>query len=124
MFELYQAAGRYAMQCLRRVFRLVPVIFCLALALVFFSAVGAMAQDTTPSNVRPVADAGEDQEVPSLTGDSRTSVTLDGSGSSDRDGTVESWTWTRTGGTGGAVTLSDASVALDLHGGCADPRRG
>ena len=106
MFELYQAAGRYAKQCLRRVFRLVPVIFCLALALVFFNAVGAMAQDTTPSNVRPVADAGEDREVAS-----GSSVTLDGSDSSDRDGTVESWTWTRTGGTGGSVTLSDASVA-------------
>ena len=106
MFELYQAAGRYAMQCLRGVFRLVSVIFCLALALVFFNAVGAMAQDTTPSNVRPIADAGEDREVAS-----GSSVTLDGSDSSDRDGTVESWTWTRTGGTGGSVTLSDASVA-------------
>ena len=98
------------MRCLRGLFRLDPVVGALALAFVFCAAIGAMAQGTvppnTPANVRPVADAGEDREVAS-----GSSVTLDGSDSSDRDGTVESWTWTRTGGTGGSVTLSDASVA-------------
>ena len=98
------------MRCLRGLFRLDPVVGALALAFVFCAAIGAMAQGTVPpnapANVRPVADAGEDREFAS-----GSSVTLDGSGSSDRDGTVESWTWTRTGGTGGSVTLSDASVA-------------
>ena len=61
---------------------------------------------TVNPNQRPIADAGSNQNVVS-----GATVTLDGTGSLDRDGTVESWTWTRTGGTGGSVTLSDASVA-------------
>ena len=54
----------------------------------------------------PVADAGDPQTVaPGAT------VTLDGSGSThDRRRTILSWAWTRTGGTGGPVTLSDASA--------------
>ena len=47
MFALYQAARRYAIRCLRRVFRFDPATICLALAFVFSTAVGAMAQDTT-----------------------------------------------------------------------------
>ena len=54
----------------------------------------------------PVADAGDDQTV-----GSGTTVMLDGSGStSDRRRGLD-YSWTRTGGTGGPVTLSDASVA-------------
>ena len=55
---------------------------------------------TPISNVRPVADAGEDQKVAS-----RTTVTLDGSKSTDRDGVVESWSWRRTAGTGGDIVV-------------------
>ena len=47
MFALYQAAGRYAIRCLQRIVNLVPATICLASALVFSSAVGAAAQDTT-----------------------------------------------------------------------------
>ena len=56
----------------------------------------------------PVADAGDPQTVaPGAT------VTLDGSGSTvDRRRTISSWAWTRTGGTGGPVNLSDASAEL------------
>ena len=52
------------------------------------------------ANARPVADAGEDQKVVS-----KTTVTLDGSGSTDRDGTVESYSWRRTAGTGGDIVV-------------------
>ena len=56
----------------------------------------------------PVADAGKDQSVPS-----GTKVTLDGNGSTvDSSRTIESWSWTRTGGTGvHAVSLTDANMA-------------
>jgi 5-hydroxyisourate hydrolase-like protein (transthyretin family) len=57
-----------------------------------------------PPNQEPTADAGSDQTVNE--GDT---VSLDGSGSSDPDGTVESYSWTQTAGT--SVTLSDASSA-------------
>jgi hypothetical protein len=57
-----------------------------------------------PPNQEPIADAGSDQTVNE--GDS---VSLDGSGSSDPDGTVESYSWTQTAGT--SVTLDDASSA-------------
>ena len=57
----------------------------------------------------PVADAGKDQSVPS-----GTKVTLDGNGSTvDSSRTIESWSWTRTGGTGvHAVSLTDANTAI------------
>ena len=45
-------------------------------------------------NAAPVAEAGEDQKVAS-----GTTVTLDGSGSMDRDGMVASYSWRRTTGT-------------------------
>ena len=54
----------------------------------------------------PVADAGDDR-----TFGSGETVTLDGSGSTvDRRRSLD-YSWTRTGGTGGPVTLSDASAA-------------
>ena len=55
-----------------------------------------------PVNDDPVADAGSDQ-----TADEQTSVELDGSGSTDIDGTV-SYAWSQTGGP--TVTLSDETV--------------
>jgi hypothetical protein len=57
-----------------------------------------------PPNQEPTANAGSDQTVNE--GDT---VSLDGSGSSDPDGTVESYSWTQTAGT--QVTLDDASSA-------------
>ncbi|MCX5852538.1 MAG: PKD domain-containing protein, partial [Deltaproteobacteria bacterium] len=54
-------------------------------------------------NVPPVADAGPNQTV-----DEEVVVTLNGSGSTDPDGTIASWQWTQTGGP--AVTLSDSSA--------------
>jgi hypothetical protein len=56
-----------------------------------------------PANQAPVADAGPAQNV--VEG---FAVTLDGSNSSDPDGTIVSYAWTQTAGP--AVTLSNASV--------------
>ena len=74
---------------------------------------GATSTDTvtiavTSPFAAPVADAGPDQPTVAA----GTTVTLDGSGSTvDRRRTIRSYVWTRTDGTGGPVTLSDASVS-------------
>lgn len=57
-----------------------------------------------PSNAVPVANAGLDQADI----EPWTTVTLDGSGSTDSDGTITSYAWTQDAGT--TVTLSSASV--------------
>ena len=58
----------------------------------------------TAPNMVPVADAGDDRTV-----QSGAPVTLDGGESSDDDGTIKSWAWTRTGGTGNAsLALTNA----------------
>ena len=69
----------------------------------------------TAGNVPPVADAGEDQTVAS-----GAMVELDGSRSTDGDGTISSYVWTRTGGTGGSVTLNNASASAAQPGFRAD----
>ena len=55
-----------------------------------------------PGNEAPNADAGSDQTVVTSA-----QVTLDGSGSDDAEGDIESFNWTQTGGP--SVTLSDPS---------------
>jgi tetratricopeptide (TPR) repeat protein len=57
-----------------------------------------------PPNQPPTANAGVDQTV-----NTDDTVTLDGSGSTDPDGNITSYSWTQTDGP--VVTLSDASVA-------------
>jgi hypothetical protein len=57
-----------------------------------------------PPNQPPTANAGIDQTV-----NTDDTVTLDGSGSTDPDGNITSYSWTQTDGP--VVTLSDASVA-------------
>jgi hypothetical protein len=59
--------------------------------------------DLAGSNVPPTANAGSDQTVTA-----GTVVTLNGSGSSDSDGTIVSYAWTQTGGT--SVTLSGSGT--------------
>lgn len=58
-----------------------------------------------PANVSPVAYAGTDQDV-----NAGATVTLDGTGSSDSDGTIVGYSWTQTG-SGTRVTLTGASTA-------------
>ena len=70
---------------------------------------------TAPSFPALVADAGLDrpaQNQPAIL--SGTTVTLDGSGSTDigtNGGRIVTYTWTRTGGTGNTVTLTGANTA-------------
>ena len=62
------------------------------------------------ANIAPIANAGDDQDV--TTG---TEVTLTGAGSSDSDGTIESYAWVHTSTDGGAPT-----PAITLSGGTTD----
>jgi hypothetical protein len=57
-----------------------------------------------PTNSAPTADAGDDQTV-----DEETTVTLDGTGSSDPDGDTLSFSWTQAAGP--SVTLIDSTTA-------------
>ncbi len=82
---------------------------------------GALTQVTLspaappPPNQPPVADAGADIEIVDWDMDGSEPVTLDGSGSSDPDGTITAWEW-REGvallGTGPSPTVS---LALGSH---------
>ncbi|WP_167768516.1 PKD domain-containing protein [Haloarcula amylovorans] len=63
-----------------------------------------LAVTVPEQNQAPAADAGADQTV-----EEETPVTLDATGSSDSDGTVDTYAWTQT--TGPSVSLSDTAVA-------------
>lgn len=65
---------------------------------------GGGGNNNPPANVAPTANAGPAQTVTA-----GATVTLNGAGSSDSDGTVAGFAWTQTMGTG--VALSSASVA-------------
>lgn len=73
-----------------------------------------------PDNVAPVADAGEDISVNDVDGDDLVEVTLDASGSSDSDGTIESYEWIFNGeviasGETTQVVLSTGTYSLTLE---------
>ncbi|MDQ3881976.1 MAG: PKD domain-containing protein [Thermoproteota archaeon] len=58
-----------------------------------------------PPNQEPTANAGQDQTVNE--GDT---VSLDGSGSSDSDGTIDSYSWTQTAGTSATLAGADSAT--------------
>jgi len=62
------------------------------------------------SNLRPVANAGADQTLTDTNGDGVESVTLDGSASSDPDGTIVSYEWRE----GSTVLSVEASASIFL----------
>jgi subtilisin family serine protease/subtilase family serine protease len=67
------------------------------------------------SNLPPDADAGADQTVPDNDRDGVEMVTLDGSASSDRDGSIVSYEW-REGGTSIATTATlNVSLSVGVH---------
>ena len=85
----------------------------LTFQLVVTDGAGANDSDTVDIQVNndptlsdpPVANAGPDQTV-----DGGVLVTLDGTGSSDTDGTITAYQWTQTAGT--AVTITNANQAI------------
>ncbi|TRZ53530.1 MAG: VWA domain-containing protein [Dehalococcoidia bacterium] len=71
------------------------------------------------ANKLPVASAGPDQTITDTDGDGQESVTLDGSGSDDSDGTIANWVWTEGGtqiatGETPTVTLSVGTHTITL----------
>jgi subtilisin family serine protease/subtilase family serine protease len=66
-------------------------------------------------NLPPSADAGADRTVPDSDRDGMETVTLDGSASSDRDGSIVSYEW-REGATPiGTTALVDVSLPVGVH---------
>jgi subtilisin family serine protease/subtilase family serine protease len=62
------------------------------------------------ANLPPLADAGPDQSVPDSDRDGSELVTLDGTGSSDRDGSIETYDWKE----GGTSIASGATPSVQL----------
>jgi len=79
-------------------------VFLAALAACGSSGSDSGGGGTTPTNRAPTANAGAAQTVNEFA-----QVTLNGSGSSDPDGTTLTYSWTQQSGTN--VALSDASIA-------------
>jgi len=61
-----------------------------AVAAGYYHSLAIVGEPPTP----PIADAGSDQTVTDFDDNGSEQVTLDGSGSSDSDGTIVSWVWT------------------------------
>ena len=72
--------------------------------LLLLGGCGGGDEEEAPANRSPAADAGIDQTV-----DAGDTVSLDGSGSSDEDGTIATYQWAQT--TGPAVSLSNEDQA-------------
>ena len=72
-------------------------------------------QTTLPVAVAPVANAGSDQTVTDADGSGSESITLDGSGSTDSDGTITNYAWTE-GGTEIATGIGPVeSLTVGTH---------
>ncbi|MDQ7062964.1 MAG: PKD domain-containing protein [candidate division KSB1 bacterium] len=63
----------------------------------------------------PVANAGPDQTVVDSDGDSAEVVTLDGSGSSDADGTITAYEWTEGTTVLGTAAVIQTSLSVGVH---------
>ena len=66
--------------------------------------------ETTPKNKAPIADAGANQLVTDADKNGVETVTLDGTGSSDADGTIASYEWKE----GETVLGSTATITIDF----------
>ena len=67
------------------------------------------------TNMPPVADAGPDQTVSDVNGDGTESVTLNGSASTDQDGTISSYTWREAGASMAAGPTPTVWLAVGSH---------
>jgi hypothetical protein len=79
--------------------------------------VGGPEQGSTssPSNNAPSADAGADQSVRDPEGDGSQAVTLNGSGSTDSDGTITNYTWRENGSTVATGVNPTANFSAGVH---------
>jgi hypothetical protein len=66
-------------------------------------------------NQAPIANAGPDQTVVDTDGSGSEQVTLDGSGSSDADGTIASYVWTEGGTSVGTGVAPVVTLAVGTH---------
>ena len=66
-------------------------------------------------NQDPIADAGSEQDVPDADMDCLEDVTLDGTGSSDVDGTIVSYVWTEDGVQTAAGSSPTITLAVGTH---------
>jgi len=76
------------------------------------SAVTITVQAAAPANIPPVANAGADQTVTMPV----TGVMLDGSGSSDADGTIVGYSWVQLSGNAGATIVGANQVQATVTG--------
>ncbi len=67
---------------------------------------------STSENIIPVAEAGPDQTQTLIHGQSEKIVALNGSGSSDPDGTITGYTWTSESGVPDPENIAEPSIAL------------
>ncbi|NLF29654.1 MAG: hypothetical protein GX591_02060 [Planctomycetes bacterium] len=75
----------------------------------------AVTRGDGPLNRSPRADAGTDQTVADLDGDGSEPVTLDGSASSDADGTIVDYAWDENGTAVGAGAGPTVALAVGSH---------
>lgn len=68
-----------------------------------------------PANLAPVADAGPDQNVPNPAGTASVVVSLDGSGSSDPDGIIQSYQWSIAGSSIASGPTPSVSLGVGTH---------
>jgi hypothetical protein len=77
---------------------------------------GAILEVTyTAGNAAPAAEAGDDQSVSDSDDSGYETVTLDGSGSSDSDGTIVSWVWTEGAAQIATGQTAHVSLAVGTH---------
>ncbi|NLX58036.1 MAG: hypothetical protein GXY74_02995, partial [Phycisphaerae bacterium] len=76
---------------------------------------GAKLEITYTTNEAPVADAGTDQEVNDSDNSGYELVTLDGTGSSDSDGTIASYVWSEGGSPIATGSTAQVSLAVGTH---------
>lgn len=80
---------------------------------------GASSSDTVnitvEPNASPVANAGEDQELTDADGDEKEFVIYDASSSSDADGQITSYTWSKDGEVVGTGAVLEQELSIGTH---------
>ena len=74
-------------------------------------------EEEKPANKAPVAHAGADQELTDTDGNGKETVQLDGSGSTDEDGSITSYSWSLEGSE--TILATEVTPAIELSPGTA-----